>query len=694
VSPTGPSPKDLLYSVIAFFYGLFGVIGLILVYIMRAGRRAVASSDQQLALDAKHRRLDTDTLYRLTLQEIRAARFPTPEQFLTGFTDRLIQETTEEETAPYSIGLPFFKAAIALYNHEGFSHVPAPTTETGEIQQARYRDGLLDLHKKLADPDQTVRVITDALVRSAKNFFAALPPIAMTDAEDSGMQLPLLDVVPDVKKAIISIITPFYSTQAIELDLFTDLRKQLEANEAGVDDKETDPQAIAYACLKGTPLEGLFNSTVPFELPDETRFAGHWIIAPPGRGKTTLLHAMVTGDLARDAAIVLIDSKGDLIEPLKRLRAIQDRLLLIEPNPNAAFALNPLDISHTSVAQAVSLIEYIMAGLLDAEFTALQSTLFRNVVPAIIEAIPNPTLDTFKEVMVRGLPNLDKLNPHARQFFENRETGFNSKTYDATRKQVVWRLDYLLTNPLMRSMFSATHTRIDLGKQIDAGKVIIINNSKAILGDEGAEFLGRFFVALIARAAQQRAGRPAAAKKPCYVYIDECQSVIAKDTRIPVLLDECRSQRIALILAHQRTAQLTPPVLDAVANCAIRMANSDDEAKYLSSKLRMDADVLRSLPRGTFGAFVRDLTPHGIQLKVSKVDLDALPKMTSAEFDAIRARMKTDFASNPPSAPDTLQPAARAPQRPTIKPAPTSRPTTPEAETPGAADPGEPADNW
>ena len=223
--------------------------------------------------------------------------------------------------------------------------------------------------------------------------------------------------------------------------------------------------------------------------------------------------------------------------------SIKDRLLLIEPNPDAAFALNPLDVSHTNVTQAVGLIEYIMAGLLDAKFTALQSTLFRNVVPAIIEAIPNPTLDTFKEVMVRGLPNLDKLNPHARQFFENRETGFHSKTYDSTRKEVVWRLDYLLTNPVLRSMFSATHTRLDLGQEMDAGKVIIINNSKAILGDEGAEFFGRFFIALIARAAQQRAGKPAATKKPCYVYIDECQSVISKDTRIPVLLDECRSQK-------------------------------------------------------------------------------------------------------------------------------------------------------
>ena len=292
-----------------------------------------------------------------------------------------------------------------------------------------------------------------------------------------------------------------------------------------------------------------------------------------------------------------------------------------------------------------------MAGLLDAKFTALQSTLFRNVVPAIIEAIPNPTLDTFKQVMVKGLPPeaLAKLNPHAQDFFTNRDTGFNSKTYDSTRKEVVWRLDYLLTNPYLRSMFSASQTKLDMAKEMDARKVIIINNSKSILGDEGAEFFGRFFIALILRAAQQRAGKPAETKTPCFVYIDEAQSVIAKDTRIPTLIDECRSQKIALILAHQRTAQLTPPVLDAVANCAIRMANSDDEAKYLSDKLRMTTDELRSLPRGTFGTFVRDLTPNGIQLKVSKIDLDSLPKMTDQELSAIRERMRSDFSSSPPA---------------------------------------------
>ena len=297
--------------------------------------------------------------------------------------------------------------------------------------------------------------------------------------------------------------------------------------------------------------------------------------------------------------------------------------------------------------------------------TALQMTLFRSVLPALVEVVPNATLETFRDIIENGTGRykeyIDTLSPDLKDFFYRH---FNSKTYAETRTQLIWRLQFLMTNPVIKQMFSALKTKLDIGKEMDAGKIILIDNSKQKLGDEGAEFFGRFFIALVLAAAQQRAGRPQSEKLPCYFYIDECQNVIRRDEKISTILDECRSQKIAMIMAHQRSAQITSPnVLDALANCAIRMANSDDEAKYLADKLRTTTDFMRSLPRGTFATFVRDLTPTALALKIPYTDLSTLPRMTAAEQQAIRQRMRAQFSFTPQK-PDAPAPQASPPPPP------------------------------
>ena len=414
-------------------------------------------------------------------------------------------------------------------------------------------------------------------------------------------------------------------------------------------------------------------SITDLTIPDATRFAGHWIIAPPGRGKTTLLHYLFLKDAQKDAAIIVMDSKGDLVPPLSRLADIQDRIVLIEPDPDYPLALNPLDIPASSIAHTISLLEYVFSSLLEAKMTALQMTLFRNVLPAIVQCVPNPTMRVFRDIIENGTAKyqqyFDALNPLTSAFFEQQ---FNSKTYTDTRNQLLWRLDFLLTNPLIRAMFEAPKTKLDIGKEMDAGKIILINNSKDLLGDEGAEFFGRFFIALILAAAQKRSSRKPQDKLPCYVYIDECQSVIHRDPKIATILDECRSQKIGLILAHQRTQQINDQnVQDALFNCAIRMANSDDEAKFLSDKLRTTPEFLRGLPVGSFASYVRDLTPQALALSVPYHDLDALPQLTDAEQSALKDRMRSLYAFEPERAPQSHTEPEKAPQRPraALKPA-------------------------
>jgi hypothetical protein len=136
-------------------------------------------------------------------------------------------------------------------------------------------------------------------------------------------------------------------------------------------------------------------------------------------------------------------------------------------------------------------------------------------------------------------------------------------------------------------------------------------------------------------------------------------------------------------MAHQRTAQISSAnVLDALANCAVRYANSDDEARWLAPRLRTTESFLQSLKVGTFAAYVRDMTPHALALTVTPVTFGE--KLTADEESKLKERMRAEYgvpaalpisesAVPPPASERALLPA-RAGKRKRAKPSPA--PTT------------------
>ena len=583
--------------------------------------------------------------------------FPTFDSFHERFLDEFCQllERTSCPLPSDAVCHEFYKIMEVLYNAEGFTRSLPPFSSAliDTMEGAHYRDELLALYRKTRSPDITLQALSGTFINCHLQFMRHLSPVGFTDIENASTTIPLIDTL-DVRSAVQDLIASF-PNDFEELALFSTIRTQLEKNQLEVSASAKKPVSphdykgtsheVVHAFLKHTPLETLFAVPAAFAIPDETRFSGQWIVAPQGRGKTTLLHTMFLNDIEKDASIIVMDSKGDLINPIKKMAAIADRLILIEPDAQHPLALNPLDVPSDNVPHTIALIEYILSGLLEAKFTNLQSALFRHVLPAIMPAISHPTIEDLKEVLAAGLTPAQtaQLDARLRKFFEDRASGFYSKTYAETRSQIIWRLDFILTNDTMRAMFASPTTRLKIGDAMNTGKIILIDASKAILGDEGSEFYQRFFLALILAAAQQRAKLQPSEKMPVYVYLDECQWV-RNDQKLATILDECRSQKIALILSHQRTEQIKDPnVLSAMSNCAIRFANSDDEAKYLAPKLRCEPEFLYSLPRGTFAAFVRDLTPHAVALKIPYVDIETLTRMTAQQQSAIRERMHTEY---------------------------------------------------
>src|SRR3954454_18979349 len=91
---------------------------------------------------------------------------------------------------------------------------------------------------------------------------------------------------------------------------------------------------------------------------------------------------------------------------------------------------------------------------------------------------------------------------------------------------------------------------------MNRGSLILINTAKDLLKQDGCEILGRFFLALIAQATQERAALPEERRRATFLYIDEAQDYF--DEGMEQLLNQARKYRVGLVLAHQNLGQFEP----------------------------------------------------------------------------------------------------------------------------------------
>ena len=86
----------------------------------------------------------------------------------------------------------------------------------------------------------------------------------------------------------------------------------------------------------------------------------------------------------------------------------------------------------------------------------------------------------------------------------------------------------------------------------------------------GTEIFGRFFIALIAQAAQERATLHKSHRMPTMVYVDEAADYF--DRNIGIILSQARKYGVGMVLAHQYLGQLSAGLQEAfAANTSIKV---------------------------------------------------------------------------------------------------------------------------
>jgi hypothetical protein len=563
---------------------------------------------------------------------------------------------------PASVRAQLLDIGHALFADEGLSPtVPPPPALCNTVEGARYRDALARIGQARGDPvmvESALETISESLAVIAR----AVPPI------EGDVLVAVRQFLEPLGAAVEAIIAPFYA--ANDYQHFKSLRECLNSNlerthrTAPIFPRDHKGDDVIDTYLQGTRLKDLFALKTPFDIPEAVRFEHMHIVAGTGHGKTQTLQYLIAKDLkdvARgDKSVIVIDSQGDLLRTILAAKHLPpEKIVLIDPE-DIAF---PVSLNLFSVGQErldrydplererltnsiIELYDFVLGSLLSAGMTSKQNVIFRYVTRLMFH-IPNATIHTLRELMepggaVKYQSHIDQLDGTARQFFK---TEFDGREFTSTKAQVLRRLYGILENRSFERMFSHPTSKFDMFSEMNAGKLILINTAKSLLKEQGTEVFGRFFIALIAQAAQERSTLPSYDRLPCMVYVDEAQDYF--DENVAVILSQARKYLVGMVLAHQYLGQLPSYLAEAFeANTAIKVVGgvSARDARAFAGQIGADAELILSQPTGSFATYIRGLTKRAVPMSFPFFVMEKLPRTSHAERDAIRAMSRATYA--------------------------------------------------
>jgi hypothetical protein len=149
---------------------------------------------------------------------------------------------------------------------------------------------------------------------------------------------------------------------------------------------------------------------------------------------------------------------------------------------------------------------------------------------------------------------------------------------------IVSKFDRFVTNKLTRNIFGQSRSGFDMRWVMDNKKILIVNLSKGLIGEENAQFLGLLLVPRILSAAMSRADIPERDRKDFYLYVDEFQNFSTED--FAQILSEARKYKLNLVVGNQYITQIDEKIRNAVfgnVGTTVSMKVGTTDAQFLET---------------------------------------------------------------------------------------------------------------
>ena len=387
----------------------------------------------------------------------------------------------------------------------------------------------------------------------------------------------------------------------------------------------------------------------PLQLDDEDRKRHLYLVGKTGMGKSTTLLQLYQEDLRKNHSIVLLDPHGDLIDEAVKLTPPERHkdLLWIDPaDKDWPIALNPLECqSHEDPVLKTSALVDMFEVLSKGSWGPRLEYILRNALLALTLA-PNTTLLDLPPFLTNPHRTRELLatitDPELLRFFHEEFLPLDDKTRQEYTAPILNKVGPLLTNPLLRNIFSQPRGKLHWDEALNEGKILLISLSKGKLGEDQSRLLGMVFIAMIHGALLRRAALPPAERRTVAVTIDEFQNFSTKT--LLSMLSELRKYGLALTLANQYLTQLPPEIQDAVlgnAGSLLCFRTSYQDAQILAPSLGLLEEDLTQL--APFQAYAR-LLHHQSPLPLFRLEVSPVTALHAPALDTLKDRSRAQMS--------------------------------------------------
>lgn len=311
-------------------------------------------------------------------------------------------------------------------------------------------------------------------------------------------------------------------------------------------------------------------SNVQFGIKRRDRSRHMYVIGQTGTGKSFLLQLLTLADIHHNEGFAIIDPHGDYaLSMLKYIpeHRLKDVVFFNPADTEFPVAFNPMEVIDPSLKNHISSdIVGVLKRMFEHSWGPRLEYILRYTILALLDT-PNTTmLDitrmlTEKHFRQKVIDNVE--DTVVRNFWVTEFASWNEKFATEAVAPILNKVGAFTANPIIRNMIGQPTSSFNIREIMDEGKILVVNLSRGLIGEDNASIMGALLVTKVQLAAMSRADIVNIDdRKPFYLYVDEFQN-FATDS-FAVILSEARKYALNLTVANQYTSQMTDEVRDAV----------------------------------------------------------------------------------------------------------------------------------